>query len=109
MKKLFFGIIAAVIVNTGIFTFAGCEKEENKQERITLASATSGTTNDNPYSYIGELHNQGMDYIIQNIDKNTFLDSSLLYSETFRLTQEFIQNMGWHDVNEISYSDLFIN
>ena len=40
MKKLFSGIIAAVIVITGIFTFAGCEKEEaTEKQSPTLSSA----------------------------------------------------------------------
>ena len=31
MKKLIFGLIAIVIVSTGIFAFAGCEKEEESK------------------------------------------------------------------------------
>ena len=34
MKKLFLGLSAAVIVSTSIFTFAGCEKEEETQTAV---------------------------------------------------------------------------
>ena len=39
MKKLFLGLIAAVIVSTGIFTFAGCEKEEENAPPTNLIKA----------------------------------------------------------------------
>ena len=39
MKKLIFGLTAIVIVITGIFTFAGCEKEETMDEPKNLSLA----------------------------------------------------------------------
>ena len=42
MKKLFSGIIAAIVVSTGIFTFAGCEKEESTETKIIMKADAVG-------------------------------------------------------------------
>ena len=44
MKKLFFGIITAVIVSAGIFTFAGCEKEESTEKALNIQKSNAALT-----------------------------------------------------------------
>ena len=48
MKKFIFGLNAAVIVSTSIFTFAGCEKEENKTDNTKDVQKTACTEVVNP-------------------------------------------------------------
>ena len=50
MKKLFFGIIAAVIVSSGIFIFAGCEKEETMIPKIEKSSECYAIETYNSYN-----------------------------------------------------------
>ena len=43
MKKLFFGLSAIAIIITGIFTFAGCEKEKSTTTQNDIVKALSET------------------------------------------------------------------
>ena len=68
MKKLFFGIIAAAVVITGIFTFAGCEKEEeNVRQDFVLHKNILKTADETEFPYeIFNLTGLNLDSLINN-------------------------------------------
>ena len=105
MKKLFFGIIAAAVVITGIFTFAGCEKEEKELNQTTTLKIEKATTDvNNPYSFVGELHNQGLDYIISHANKDALFNEETCIEEIRNNMLDFMNSINWPIPLNLDYS-----
>ena len=114
MKKLIFiaTILIAVIITIGLISCAKTNITENNNETTELV---------NPYNYMGETHNEGLDYIlegIQNLSNSgvnaSFDEFSIQVSNSYN---EFcVNNIEGYDGISISYkcnfaemSSVFLN
>ena len=106
MKKLILSLSTIALIIAGIFTFAGCEKEESAiSENIVLLSKANGFQNNyfdfSNYEFytsneFGIIHNELLNYTTTHIDIN--LDFSTiedLVEYTKNLTQQFVDNYSF--------------
>ena len=105
MKKLIFGLTAIVIVITGIFAFAGCEKEEKELNQTTTLKIEKATTDvNNPYSFVGDYHNQGLDFIISHANKDALFNEETCIEEIRNNMLDFMNSINWPIPLDLDYS-----
>lgn len=110
-------LVATLIIAVSTIVFVGCKKEDLVNQNNTEKKVEKGrkrkTNNfslvdNNPFSFVGEYHNQGLDYMINNIDENVFLslfseDEAIFKDEVFQKTKIFSSTIDW--IREVEFED----
>ena len=134
MKKLVnVAIMATLVIFATTAIFVGCKKEENKvvdKTQVVSKNQKNGINNffeveNNPYFFVGDFHNQGLDFIIENINEETLLNlfdeehifddeyilenESIFKDEILRYTKIFSESIGWESPIDIETEFCMIN
>ena len=103
MKKTRYIIaLVAAMFAVGAMLFVACEKEETSDRLSSLDDFSKNSSTivneNNPYDYCGRIHNEILDYIINN-------NPSPTNEDVFNLTQEFLQK-HYNIASEITFEDV---
>ena len=87
--KLFATIAIASFVFFGIFS---CSEDENNGEEVNVITKSSATpeNNDNPYDYIGALHNEKVHKIMNEALLKYFTINTITKSEMYQITRDVL-------------------
>jgi len=127
MKKYKIFTVISLIIAVSICLINCSSEQINSMDELDNSENTSNTKLENPYNYIGELHNKGLTYIynglkVMNFKKDGILDSvyllytQFIYDEGISITPEealYLFNMGiqmaeYNQNSEISLLDSVI-
>ena len=110
MKKItFISVSILVLMTISITVFYSCKKEHISEKLTNPISALRLETN-NPYDWVGKLHNEGLDYALENkaeIDTTSY--SSINADVEFLVTSFIINKISEDSVENFNEIDLRTN
>ena len=104
VNKTFFAVVATVLV-AGTAFFASCEKEENMKTQIRdVGTQSIKSSMTNPYNFVGELHNEGLNYIVQNCDFMNLTDTTIYDAVNSFVKERFgiSSDVKYEDITEMN-------
>ena len=104
INKAFLAVVATVLV-AGTAFFTSCEKEEDMKTQIRDVDTQSiKSTMTNPYNFVGELHNEGLNYIVQNCDLMNLTDTAIYGAVNSFMKERFgiSSDVKYEDITEMN-------
>ena len=104
VNKTFLAIVATVLI-AGTALFTSCEKEEDMKTQIRDVDTQSiKSTMTNPYNFVGELHNEGLNYIVQNCDLMNLTDTAIYGAVNSFMKERFgiSSDVKYEDITEMN-------